>query len=115
MKPSPHGYPIKLVRDGTPDILNASGDPGDLWYQRLEVGDSEMRIRLLRLKLTEEVGEFLVDGGIDELSDVLAVVEGLAATYGLSLDELTAKFRDDPRGGFLTAVVMYGRHPEFDQ
>lgn len=115
LTPAPKGYPIKLVRDRTAEIVNASGEPGDLWYEKLEVADSETRIRLLRLKLAEEVGEFLIDGGIDELSDVLAVVEALAVGYGLSLDDLAAKVRDDPRGGFLEAVVMYGRHPEYDR
>lgn len=115
LTPAPNGYPIKLVRDRTPQIINASNEPGYLWYEKVGDADSPTRIRLLRLKLSEEVGEFLVDGGVDELSDVLAVIEALAATFGLSLDDLTAKLRDDPRGGFLQTVVMYGRHVEYDQ
>ncbi len=110
LRPAPDGYPIKLVRDRTRDILNASGEPGDLFYGPAR-GDL---IRWLRLKLAEEVGEFLVDGGYDELRDVLAVVEGLAVAVGSSLNELVAALRDDPRGGFVYGVMMYGHHREFD-
>jgi len=115
LTPTPKGYPIKLVRDRTAEIVNPSGEPGDLWYERLEVADSETRIRLLRLKLAEEVGEYLIDGGLDELADVLAVVEALAVGHGSTLRDLEAKMQDDPRGGFRSAVVMYGRHPEYDR
>lgn len=111
MTPAPQGYPIKLVRDNTPKILNGSGEPGALWYGEAE-GDVS---RLLRLKLAEEVGEYLTDGGVGELRDVLAVVEGLALeAHGLTLIDLVACLRRDPRGGFTKAVMMFGHHPEFD-
>jgi predicted house-cleaning noncanonical NTP pyrophosphatase (MazG superfamily) len=109
--PAPAGYPIKLVRDRTPAILNASGKPGDLWYGPA-TGD---RVRWLRLKLAEELGEYLVDGGVDELADVLAVVEALAEQHGHSLDNLIALAALHDRGGFLDGVMMYGRHDEFDR
>lgn len=110
LAPAPSGYPIKLVRDNTPEIVNSTGEPGDLWYE--EAGYDE---RLLRLKLAEEVGEFLVDGGIGELVDVLAVIEALATEHGTDLDALCRIVADDPRGGFNAGVVMYGRHDEYDR
>jgi predicted house-cleaning noncanonical NTP pyrophosphatase (MazG superfamily) len=113
LTPAPAGYPIKLVRDNTPTILNASGEPGDLWYEQAPA-DLDYYMRLLRLKLGEEATEFMVDGGWGELRDVLAVVEALAVALGGSLDLLIQALHDDPRGGFLRAVVMYGRHEEFD-
>jgi predicted house-cleaning noncanonical NTP pyrophosphatase (MazG superfamily) len=71
--------------------------------------------RLLRLKLGEEVAEYLVDGGLDELLDVVAVVEGLAwIGHQLTLAQLVERARRDERGGFLAGRVMYGHHPEFD-
>jgi predicted house-cleaning noncanonical NTP pyrophosphatase (MazG superfamily) len=110
LTPAPAGYPIKLVRDRTPEILNGTGEPGALFYGPA-TGD---RSRLLRLKLAEEVGEYLVDGGFGELRDVLAVVEALAAEHGSTLATLVQALRADPRGGFAEGVMMYGHHPEFD-
>lgn len=110
LTPAPGGYPIKIVRDRTPDILNSTGEPGALWYGPAK-GD---RSRWLRLKLAEEVGEYLVDGGFGELRDVLAVVAALACEHGSDLAGLLQAFKDDPRGGFEEGVMMYGHHPEFD-
>jgi predicted house-cleaning noncanonical NTP pyrophosphatase (MazG superfamily) len=109
--PHPGGYPIKLVRDGTPNVLNASGIPGDLWYGTAPVGH---RLRWLRLKLAEELGEYLVDGGVDELADVVAVIEALADEHGISFAELLTRVDNHPRGGFARGVMMFGRHAEFD-
>jgi predicted house-cleaning noncanonical NTP pyrophosphatase (MazG superfamily) len=115
LTPAPKGYPIKIVRDGTAAIVNPSGEPGDLWYDTPPAESEEEIVRLLRLKLSEEVGEYLIDGTLDELADVLAVIEALAVYEGSNLKGLTAKMQDDPRGGFLKAVMMYGRHPEYDR
>jgi predicted house-cleaning noncanonical NTP pyrophosphatase (MazG superfamily) len=110
LTPAPAGYPIKIVRDNTPEILNHTGEPGALWY-----GPTDEDLgRLLRLKLAEETGEYLVDGGLGELRDVLAVIEGLAHQHGTTLDGLIDLLRQDSRGGFLKGVMMYGHHPEFD-
>lgn len=125
LKPAPAGYPIKLVRDRTPEIVNSSGEPGRLWYEKrgrivgppVSPAGSQMveeRIRLLRLKLAEELGEYLVDGGIEELADVQAVVDALAEAHGEPPVEFRARVNHDPRGGFFDGVVMVGRHDEFD-
>lgn len=111
LRPAPNGYPIKLVRDRTHEIINATGKPGDLFYAPT-IKDLD---RWLRQKLLEEVGEYIVAPSVSELADVLAVVEGLAKVHGLTLSELRKKMDSDPRGGFLTGQMMYGRHPEFDQ
>jgi predicted house-cleaning noncanonical NTP pyrophosphatase (MazG superfamily) len=111
LQPAPDGYPIKLVRDRTPAIINASGEPGDLFYGPVPAGE---RHRWLRLKLAEEVGEYLVDGGPREIRDVFVVVLELALEHGMDLDRLMAAVRSDERGLFRDGVMMYGRHPEFD-
>lgn len=114
LTPAPGGYPIKLVRDNTPAIINTSGEPGALWYGPLPSGADHGR--LLRLKLAEEVGEYLVDGGWGELRDVLAVVCALAVVeHASNIDVLREALANDPRGGFIRGVVMYGRHPEYDR
>jgi predicted house-cleaning noncanonical NTP pyrophosphatase (MazG superfamily) len=115
LTPAPKGYPIKLVRDNTADIVNPSAEPGELWYEALPF-DFEAWQRQLNLKLGEEVTEYLTDGGVDELRDVLAVVQSLCVNvHGITLSDLIDRMEQDPRGGFLHGVVMYGRHKECDK
>jgi predicted house-cleaning noncanonical NTP pyrophosphatase (MazG superfamily) len=111
LRPAPKGYPIKLVRDATEGIINSSGKPGELFYDELPDTD---RAAWLRKKLLEEVGEYLVEPGLDELADVLAVVEALTVEHDSAFDELCERMWADPRGGFLTGRMMRGYHPEFD-
>ena len=115
LRPRPSGYPIKLVRDNTPEIINASGVPGDLWYAPLAddplLADDASRHAWLCKKLVEEVAEFVVEGGESELVDVYAVVRALEEFYSVDLSEL---LEQDPREGFFEGVMMYGRHDEFD-
>lgn len=112
LQPRPDGYPIKLVRDRTPQIINSSGEPGELFYRPLT--PDEDRAKWLRKKLVEEVGEYLIDGGPTELRDVFIVLLELAHEHALDLDRLLELVRDDPRGLFRDGVMMCGRHPEFD-
>lgn len=109
LTPAPNGYAIKLVRDRTPEILNASGVPGELWYGPCPDG---MDKYFLKLKLAEEVAEFLLNGGSDELSDVYAVLMGLGKVLGVDLAAIAAA---DERGGFEECVMMFGLHDEFDR
>jgi predicted house-cleaning noncanonical NTP pyrophosphatase (MazG superfamily) len=108
LTPAPDGYPIKLVRDHSPQILNPGGFAGKLWYRPAK---EEEISRFLRLKLAEEVGEFLVDGGADELADVLAVVWSISDREGWNLYKI---LDDDPRGLFSDPQMMVGHHEEFD-
>lgn len=111
LKPAPKGYPIKLVRDRTEQIINGSSAPGDLFYDELP---AESRPLWLRAKLMEEATEYLLAPAPDELADVLSVIEGLAHCHGMTLDDLRALADADPRGGFLKGRMMRGYHPEFD-
>jgi predicted house-cleaning noncanonical NTP pyrophosphatase (MazG superfamily) len=111
VKPHPEGYPIKLVRDRTPAIINSSGNPGDLFYAPLHPADV---MPWLKKKLAEEVAEYLVDGGPGELADVVVVLDALARVHGRTLATLLGVGTGD-RGGFRDAVMMYGRHPEYDR
>lgn len=111
LKPAPNGYLIKLVRDKTPDVLNPDKKPGELWYEPVH---PPHRRRLLKLKLSEEVGEYLVDGGTQELTDIIAVVQALCVLEGKTLADFAAQVQLDPRGGFFKGIGMYGKHPQFD-
>lgn len=113
LNPAPRGYAIGLVRDRTPEVINFSGEPGALWYERLP--REEDRSPWLRKKLMEEVGEYLVDSGPRELADVLAVLDALAVEHGITRSDLRRMADNDQRGGFLTGMMMYGRHPEYDK
>lgn len=111
LTPAPDGYPIKLVRDNTAEMINFTRRPGDLWYGPCPEKDIDS---WLRKKLVEEVAEYLVDPGEYELVDVLAVVDALAKRHGGSLERLIHNMCTDQRGLFRNAMMMYGRHDEFD-
>lgn len=111
--PAPDGYPIKIVRDATAAIINESGEPGELWYEPLPAGSD--RLPWLKKKLMEEVVEYLIDGDVDELADVVSVLRALAIQHNMSLEQLTELADADERGGFFYGVMMYGRHKEFDR
>lgn len=113
LQPAPSGYPIKIVRDHTADIVNPSGEPGELFYGPLPEGES--RAKWLRRKLGEEVLEYLEDHGIDELVQVVQVLQVLALEHDVTIDDLIKMGQDDRRGGFFDCVMMYGRHPEYDR
>lgn len=106
------GYPIKLVRDMTPNVINASGEPGELFYARLPL--TQDRVMWLQRKLGEEVTEYLLDGGFNELLDVVAVVQALVESHGRTFEYALSQVNRHRRGGFGLAMMMYGRHPEFD-
>jgi predicted house-cleaning noncanonical NTP pyrophosphatase (MazG superfamily) len=111
LTPKPAGHPIKLVRDRTPQVINASGVPGTLFYESIPVDE---RLPWLQRKLGEELTEYLVDPGPEELCDVYAVVRALGYLHGLKLADLEIALEDDPRGGFRNGIMMYGHHAEFD-
>jgi predicted house-cleaning noncanonical NTP pyrophosphatase (MazG superfamily) len=111
--PKPYGHPIKIVRDRTPDVINSSGEPGTLFYRRLTSAPHN-RAKWLNKKLIEECAEYVVDGTLAELCDVLAVIEGLALLHGTNLEALIPTMRADIRGGFKEGMMMYGHHSEFD-
>lgn len=99
-------YPIKLVRDRIRDVApNVHGGSVEIWA----VGSTSGK-KLLRQKLLEEVGEYLIDPSPDELVDILEVVEALAAKcHGVGFEGLRKaqmqKRRE--RGAFDDYYVMY--------
>jgi predicted house-cleaning noncanonical NTP pyrophosphatase (MazG superfamily) len=103
------GYPIKLVRDKIRDLDSVHDGTVQIWA----VG-STTRAKMLQAKLLEEVGEYLIDGGADELADVLEVVESLAAAVeGTSFErlrEIQLQKRSE-RGGFRHGHVLFSYPP----
>lgn len=97
------GYPIKLVRDRVSEIDTSVG----LAFR--PVRDGAEHTKLLRVKLLEEVGEYLVNPSIEELVDVLEVVMCLAhADLGILYGRLLVEAEDKraERGSFTAGTVM---------
>lgn len=100
--------PGKLVRDLIPEIIRSKGREPII----READGAEYRARL-RLKLLEEVGEFLdadIEQAPEELADVLEVVYALAADLGVNrgrLDEIRAG-KAHERGAFSRRIVWLG-------
>lgn len=111
LTPAPAGYAIKLVRDGTPEMINSSGRPGELFYGPCVEDDVR---HFLRMKLMEEVGEFLLDSSRKEMGDVLSVLWAICDHEGWDLQLIEEQELTHPRRGFQEHTMMYGRHLEFD-
>lgn len=104
-------YPIKLVRDEIEKAApNVAGGRVAIW----NVGQTS-HVRLLKAKLLEEVGEYLVGGGAEELADIQEVIDALAkVAEGCTANSLREikirKLRQ--RGGFMQGRVMYAEPPQ---
>ena len=75
----------KLVRDNIPDIIAENGQTA-----QVRVLFNDEYAAALRRKLTEEVGEYLESGAVEELADIMEVAEALAALQNVSFAELLA-------------------------
>ncbi|MFD6613396.1 hypothetical protein ACFWD1_31485 [Micromonospora chalcea] len=101
--------PAKLVRDKIPQMVRASGEE-----PITSIADDIEYRQLLRLKLVEEVEEFVVSDDVEELADVLEVVRALVAVLGTEFDQLE-QIRDhkaSKRGGFSQRIVWHGNRPK---
>lgn len=98
----------KLVRDRIPEIIRGAGEE-----PMVRVADPDEYRELLRVKLIEEVEEFLDSDDPAELADVLEVLLAVAAELGVDRHQLeqlrAAKLRE--RGGFADRVVWLGNSP----
>jgi predicted house-cleaning noncanonical NTP pyrophosphatase (MazG superfamily) len=97
----------KLVRDQIPDFIVSKGE----FVRADELEPRDLRAALIG-KLLEEVGEFLSATGrtsiIEELSDILEVIRGLARTSSISFSDVVEKADEkaDRRGGFSKGVIL---------
>ena len=93
----------KLVRDKIPEIIEASGKPC-----ATRCLESAEYAGFLKKKLEEEVAEYLKDGGIEELADILEVVRALAALEGADAAALEAARarKAEARGGFERRILL---------
>jgi predicted house-cleaning noncanonical NTP pyrophosphatase (MazG superfamily) len=98
-------YPIKLVRDEIQNVPNVVGSEVKVWA----VGQTT-HVELLKAKLLEEVGEYLLAPSVEELADIMEVVEALGRVHhGRTWSQLRSRqhTKRKERGGFLGGSVMY--------
>ena len=98
----------KLVRDKIPQIARANGeDP------IISIADEIQYRELLRLKLIEEVEEFVASDDVEELADVLEVIRALVVELGTDPEwlERIREQKASTRGGFSQRIVWYGNRP----
>ena len=93
----------KLVRDKIPEIIEAKGSKAII-----EVLDNESYHKYLDIKLGEELKEYLEDGSVEELADLVEVVYALLDYKGISKEEFKkiriAKVEE--RGAFKNRLLL---------
>ena len=93
----------KLVRDRLPQIIEASGRACVTHV----LGAAEY-IAALDAKLQEELNEYLADGSMEELADLLEVMMAVAEARGHSFTEVEVLRREkaEKRGGFAQRIFL---------
>lgn len=97
---------MKLVRDKIPEIMRAAGQ-----VAVVHAADPVEFQMLLRMKLIEEVDEFLTSQEPEELADILEVLYALADSLGLDAAGLEAlrQGKAELRGAFARRIVWHGQ------
>lgn len=93
----------KLVRDRIPEIIEKSGKKSVT--EKLE---EKTYIKMLEIKLSEELDEYLASSDIEELADLMEVIYALSEAKGISVTELE-KIRvkkSQERGGFSEKILL---------
>ncbi len=95
---------IKLVRDLIPRIIE---EEGGTCNSRTVHGVDEHLV-FLRVKMIEEVNEFIVDPSYEEAADMLEVLKAFCLLNGLDFDTVvsTAQSKQEERGGFHRGVIL---------
>lgn len=93
----------KLVRDKIPQIIETDGRKCEI-----RIAEKDECLKLLELKLKEEVEEFLMDKNLEELADIMEVLFALSDNLGYSEKDLLEKREDkkSERGGFKEGIVL---------
>ena len=93
----------KLIRDRIPEIIAKNGQTA-----RVRVLTDEEYLAKLDEKLGEELAEYLADGNIEELADLLEVLYAAALARGTTaeqLDEIRRK-KAEERGAFAEKLLL---------
>ncbi|MBO4932988.1 MAG: nucleoside triphosphate pyrophosphohydrolase [Clostridia bacterium] len=93
----------KLIRDRIPEIIAKNGQTA-----RVRVLTDEEYLAKLDEQLGEELAEYLADGNIEELADLLEVLYAAALARGTTaeqLDEIRRK-KAEERGAFAEKLLL---------
>jgi predicted house-cleaning noncanonical NTP pyrophosphatase (MazG superfamily) len=93
----------KLVRDLIPDIIEESGNEC-----RTRILSDEEYLKMLDLKLDEELSEYHKDQNIEELADLLELIRAAAVARDYTLEELESVRAEKAkkRGGFEKKIFL---------
>ncbi len=93
----------KLVRDRIPEIIQSAGKSCTT-----EVLSDEDYLRMIDVKLDEELAEYHESGSIEELADLLEVIYAAACARGTSPEELEAVRvkKSEERGSFSRKILL---------
>jgi len=94
---------MKLVRDRIPEIIEKDGKNAVT-----HIADDGEYSKELKIKLKEEVDEFLKDDNEEELMDIVEVVEALSELKGTPFGDLERKRRlkAEERGKFEKRIIL---------
>ena len=93
----------KLVRDFIPEIITSSGKKCTT-----EILSDREYLRMLDIKLNEELAEYHESGAVEELADLLEVIYAAASARGYSKDELEQirLKKAEERGAFEKKILL---------
>ncbi|MCP3776706.1 nucleoside triphosphate pyrophosphohydrolase [Paenibacillus sp. MZ04-78.2] len=96
----------KLVRDKIPQIIESSGKQAEI-----RVLDDAEYIKMLSIKLHEELDEFIEAGELEkitELADLVEVVYAILEHKGISIEEFERirQEKKEKRGGFGERILL---------
>lgn len=93
----------KLVRDRIPEIIENTGKKC-----KTEILSDEDYLKMIDVKLDEELAEYHKDQNIEELADLLEVIYAATIARGHSLEELEQLRinKSQKRGGFEKKILL---------
>lgn len=93
----------KLIRDRIPEIIEAAGCKAVV-----ETLDEDSFQKYLNMKLREEMEEYLKEGSIEELADLVEVIYAILDSKGVSLEEFERirAAKADERGAFKKRLLL---------
>jgi len=93
----------KLIRDRIPEIIAENGQTA-----RVRVLTDEEYLAKLDEKLGEELAEYLADGNVEELADLLEVIYAAAHARGTTAEQLDAirRKKAEERGAFAEKLLL---------
>ena len=95
---------IKLVRDLIPRIIEEEGGT----CESRTVHGMDEHLVFLRVKMIEEVNEFIMDPSYEEAADILEVLKAFCSLNDLDFDIVisTAHSKQETHGGFHGGVIL---------